>query len=53
MHSKMAKDFIQGSIKHTGALSKALKVKKGEKIPKKKIEKAAHSKNHLLVKQAN
>lgn len=48
----MAKDFIQGAIEHKGALRKALKVKKGEKIPKSKIEKAAHSKNPLLAKRA-
>ncbi len=48
----MAKNWIQGAIKHGGALRKALKVKKGEKIPKNELEKAAHSKNPLLAKRA-
>ena len=48
----MVKDWIQNAIKHGGALRKALKTKKGEKIPKKKLEKAAHSKNTLLAKRA-
>ncbi len=46
----MAKNWIQGAIEHTGALRKALKIKKGKKISK--LEKAAHSKNPLLAKQA-
>ncbi len=46
------KKFIQSAIKHPGALRKALKVKKGEKIPEKKLEKAAHSKNPTLKKRA-
>lgn len=48
----MANDWIQKAVKHGGALRKALKVKKGEKIPEKKLEKAAHSKNPLLAKRA-
>lgn len=48
----MAKHWIQGAIEHGGALRKALKAKKGEKIPKKKIEKATHSNNPLLAKRA-
>lgn len=48
----MAKNWIQGAIERTGALRRALKVKKGEKIPKKELEKAAHSKNTLLAKRA-
>lgn len=35
-----------------GALHKALGVKQGEKIPAKKIAKAAHSSNTLLKKRA-
>jgi hypothetical protein len=49
----MAKDWIKGAIKHPGALHKALGVKKGEKIPAKKLEKAEHSKNPKLKKEAN
>lgn len=33
--------WIQGAIKKPGALRKELHVKKGEKIPEKKLEKAA------------
>jgi hypothetical protein len=49
----MAKEkWIQGAIKKPGALRKELKVKKGEKIPEKKLEKAEHSKNPKLRKRA-
>ena len=41
----MAKHWIQGAVKHPGALHKALHVKEGEKIPAAKLEKAAHSEN--------
>ena len=37
----MAKDWIQGAIKKPGALRKELGVKKGEKIPAKKLNEAA------------
>jgi hypothetical protein len=44
----MAKDnWIQGAIKKPGALHKELGVKAGEKIPAKKLEKAAHAKGKL------
>lgn len=45
--------WIQGAIKHKGALHKALHVPEGEKIPEKKLEKAAHSDNPKLAKRAN
>ncbi len=48
----MDKKWIQDAIKHKGALRKSLHVKKGEKIPEKKLEKATHSKNALLAKRA-
>ena len=50
----MAKDgnWIKGAVKHKGALHKALGVKQGEKIPASKIEKASHSKNPKLKKEA-
>lgn len=35
------KKWIQGAIKHPGALHKELGVPKGKKIPAKKLEKAA------------
>lgn len=47
------KKWIQGAIKHPGALHKQLHVKKGEKIPEKKLEKAEHSKNPTLRRRAN
>jgi hypothetical protein len=37
----MATKWIQGAIKKPGALRKELGVKAGEKIPAKKLEKAA------------
>lgn len=37
----MAKNFIQSAIKKPGALRKQLGVKKGEKIPAKKLDAAA------------
>ncbi len=49
----MAKDkWIQKAIKKPGALHKELGVKKGEKIPEKKLKKAEHSKNPTLKKRA-
>ena len=48
-----AEKWIHGAVKHPGALRKALHVKEGEKIPAKKLEKAEHSKNHMLAKRAN
>ena len=50
----MAEKWIQGAINpaHKGALRKTLHVKKGEKIPEKKLEKAEHSKNPKTAKRA-
>ena len=36
-------NFIKGAIKHPGVLHKELGVPKGQKIPAKKLEKAAHA----------
>ena len=47
------KKWIQGAIKHKGALRESLHVKTGEKIPEKKLEKAEHSKNPTTRKRAN
>jgi len=44
--------WIQGAIKHPGALHKALHVPEGEKIPAKKLAKAAHSENPTMAKRA-
>lgn len=46
------KKWINGAIKHPGALRKELHVKEGEKIPAKKLAKAAKSKNPTLAKRA-
>jgi len=51
----MEKEYwIADAIKptHKGKLRKKLGVKKGEKIPEKKLKKAEHSKNPKLRKQA-
>jgi hypothetical protein len=49
----MAKNWIaKATAKHKGALHKELGVKKGEKIPEKKLEKAEHSKNKKEAKRA-
>lgn len=44
--------WIQGAIKHKGALHKELGVPQGEKIPAKKLSKAEHSSNPKLAKRA-
>jgi hypothetical protein len=44
--------WIQKAIKHPGALHKQLGVPAGEKIPAKKLAKAAHSENPKLAKRA-
>ena len=50
----MAKEkWIQGAIKHKGALREELGVPEGKKIPKSKLKKAEKSKNPLERKRAN
>lgn len=49
----MTDKWIQGAIKHKGALHKSLHVPVGEKIPEKKLIKAEHSKSPLMRKRAN
>ena len=44
--------WIQGAIKHPGALHRALHVPEGEKIPAKKLAKAAHSDNPTMRRRA-
>jgi hypothetical protein len=51
-HAKGGK-WIQGAIKHPGALHMALKVPKGHKIPEMKLEKASHSSSPVMRKRAN
>ena len=48
----MAKNWIQGAIKHPGALSKKLGVPEDKNIPMSKIKKAEKSKNPTTRKQA-
>jgi hypothetical protein len=48
----MAKKWIQGAIKHPGALHKMLGVPMGEKIPAKKLTKASKSKSLLMRRRA-
>ena len=43
----MAKDFIQKAIKKPGALRKSLGIKKGKKIPAKKLAAAAKKKGKI------
>jgi|TARA_R100001594_G_scaffold123517_1_gene159959 hypothetical protein len=47
----MAKNWIQGAIKKPGALRKSLGIKKGKKIPLKKL-KAASKKGGKLGRRA-
>lgn len=48
----MAGHWIQGAIKHPGALHRELHVPQGQKIPAKKLEKAEHSSNPTERKRA-
>ena len=47
------KNWIAGAVKHKGALHKALGVPEGEKIPAKRMAKAAKSTNPKVAKMAN
>lgn len=48
----MAKKWIQGAIKHPGALHRSLGVPEGEKIPAAKLAAAAHSSNPTTRRRA-
>jgi len=50
---KGKKNFIQDAIKKPGALRAAMHIKKGEKIPEDKLEKAERSKSPLMRRRAN
>lgn len=54
MKEKKNKKFIQKAInpEHKGLLREKLGAKKGKDIPEKKLEKAEHSKNPKLRKEA-
>lgn len=47
----MVEKWIQKAIKKPGALHRELNVPEGEKIPAKKLDKAAKSKSPLLRKR--
>ena len=49
----MDKKWIENATKNKGALHKALGVPGDKKIPKKKLDKALHSKDITIKKQAN
>ena len=46
------KKWIQGAIKHPGKLHKELGIALDKKIPEKKLDKATHSKNPTIRKEA-
>lgn len=46
------KIFMQTAVKRPGALHRKLRVPMDKKIPEMKLEKASHSKNRLLQKEA-
>jgi hypothetical protein len=50
----MAEHWIQKAIpeSHKGRLHRALHIPEGQKIPEKKIERAEHSSNHRLAREA-
>lgn len=50
--SRSKKNWIESAIKKPGALRRSLKVKAGDKIPEKKLDKAINSKNKLTAKRA-
>jgi hypothetical protein len=47
----MAKNWIAGAVKNKGGLHRALGVKEGEKIPAKKMAKAAKSGSPKVKKE--
>lgn len=49
----MAKKWIKAATKNKGALHRALDVPEGEKIPEKKLAKAANSDNPRIRKEAS
>lgn len=49
----MDKNWIEKATKNKGALHKALGVPSDKKIPEKKLDKALHSKNMKIRKEAS
>ncbi len=52
MSRAMKDGWMEGAVKHPGALKESLHVSEGEKIPLKKLLKAEHSHNPLTKKRA-
>lgn len=54
-HKKSGGDalWIQSAIKHPGALHEELHIAEGKKIPLKRLNKATHSKDPAIRKQAS
>lgn len=50
---KDKKMWIKDATKHKGALHEHLHVPEGKKIPEKKLQKAEHSKNLTIRREAN
>jgi hypothetical protein len=48
----MAKNWIAEATKNKGGLHRSLGIEEGKRIPEKKIQKAEHSKNPKIAKQA-
>lgn len=48
----MANNWIQGAVKHPGALHAQMGVPQGQPIPAPALQKAANSGNELLAKRA-
>ena len=48
----MSDHWVQGAIKHPGALHRELCVPEGQKIPERKIEKDTHSDNETMARRA-
>lgn len=49
----MAKNWIAGATKNKGALHEKLGVPQGKKIPESKLNKAEHSRNATVRKEAS
>jgi len=52
-YARGGRKWIAKAIKHPGALHRQLGVPQGQKIPAKKLAKAAHSSNPTLRRRAN
>lgn len=48
----MKKHWIAGAISHPGSLRRSLHVKPGQKIPRRRLMAAAHSRNPTTARRA-